>query len=100
MTKIQPVDVPTKGIGKYFSITCLQINIKKSSEATPTFYWEVKSAIPYAIDEVQTEIPGSTILEGNLAMTKEEYALWSADDSYVIDWALAKLGFTEDTTVE
>ena len=98
MIKIQAVDVPTKGVGKYFGITCLQINLKKNSEAAPSFYWEVKTALPYAVDEVQTEIPGVTVLEGNLAMTKEEYALWSNDDSYAIDWALAKLGLTEDTT--
>jgi hypothetical protein len=30
-------------------------------------------------------------------MTKEEYALWGADDSYAVDWALAKLGFVEST---
>jgi hypothetical protein len=28
-------------------------------------------------------------------MTKEEYALWGADDSYAVDWALSKLGFVE-----
>ena len=99
MIKIKPVNVPTKGIGKYFEIHCLQIAINKTSEAAPTFYWGVKSATPYAIDEVQTEIPGQTLLEGNVSMTKEEYALWGDDDSYVVDWALAKLGFEEDTTV-
>ena len=95
MVKIENVIVPSKGTGKYFGIKCLNLDLKKSSEATPNFYWEVKKATPYAIDEVQTEIPGETVLEGNLSMTKEEYALWGADDSYVIDWALAKLGFVE-----
>lgn len=99
MVKIENVVVPSKGTGKYFSIKCLNLDLKKSSEATPIFYWEVKKAVPYAIDEVQTELPGETILDGNLNMTKEEYALWGTDDSYVIDWALAKLGFVEDTTI-
>jgi hypothetical protein len=97
MIKIQDVIVPTKGTAKYFSIKCLQIDVNKSSEASPVFYWAVKKATPYAIDEVQTEIPGETLLEGNLSMTKEEYALWGADDSYAVDWALAKLGFVEST---
>lgn len=99
MVKIENVVVPSKGTGKYFSIKCLNLDLKKSSEATPIFYWEVKKAVPYAIDEVQTELPGETILDGNLNMTKEEYALWGADDSYPIDWALEKLGFVEDTTI-
>ena len=98
MVKIENVIVPSKGTGKYFAIKCLNLDLKKSSEAAPNFYWEVKKAVPYAVDEVQTELPGETILEGNLSMTKEEYALWGADDAYVIDWALDKLGFVEDTT--
>ena len=102
MIKIENVNVPSKGIGKYFALKCLNLDLKKSSEASPNFYWEVKKATPYAIDEVQTELPGETILDGNLSMTKEEYALWGSDDAYVIDWALAKLGFVEieDTTIE
>jgi hypothetical protein len=28
-------------------------------------------------------------------MTSEEYAAWGNDDSYVLNWALAKLGFVE-----
>ena len=95
MIKIENVIVPSKGTGKYFGIRCLNLDIKKTSEASPTFYWEVKKAIPYAIDEEQVEIPGETILDGNLSMTQEEYSQWTNDDSYVIDWALGKLGFVE-----
>jgi len=95
MVKIESIVVPSKGTGKYFGIKCLNIDLKKSSEAAPSFYWEVKTAVPYAVDEVQTEIPGEVILNGNLNMTKEEYALWSSDDGYVFDWALEKLGFVE-----
>ena len=95
MIKIEDVIVPSKGTGKYFAIKCLNLDIKKSSEASPTFYWEVKKGAPYAIDEVQTEIPGESILDGNLFMTSEEYAAWGNDDSYVLNWALSKLGFVE-----
>lgn len=95
MIKIENVVVPSKGTGKYFALKCLNLDLNKSSESAPSFYWEVKTATPYAIDEVQTEIPGETILNGNLTMSKEEYALWGEDDSYPIDWALAKLEFVE-----
>jgi hypothetical protein len=53
MIKILDVVVPTKGTAKYFSIKCLQIDVNKSSEASPVFYWAVKKATPYAIDEVR-----------------------------------------------
>jgi len=95
MVKIENVIVPSKGTGKYFAIKCLQIDLNKEGLSSPTFYWEVKKATPYAIDEVQTELPGEIILDGNLNMTSEEYAQWGSDDAYVIDWALAKLGFVE-----
>lgn len=102
MVKIEDVVVPSKGTGKYFGVRCLQIDVKKSGNSSPDFYWFLKKATPYAIDEVQTEIPGETILEGNLTMTPEEYALWGTDDSYVFDWSLGKLGFVEieDTPIE
>lgn len=95
MTKIQDVVIPSKGTAKYFSIKCLNLDIKKSSEATPTFYWGIQTEVSNTMNEVETLVPGQTILDGNLSMTAEEYALWGSDDAYVIDWALAKLGFTE-----
>jgi hypothetical protein len=91
MVKIEDVVVPSKGTAKYFGITCLQISINKLSEATPTFYWSIASED--IVEEVASA--GSTLLDGNLSMTTEEYSTWAADDSYIIDWALAKLGFTE-----
>jgi hypothetical protein len=95
MIKIEDVIVPSKGTGKYFAIKCLNLDLNKSSEATPTFYWEVKTAVPYAIDEVQTQIPGEVILNGNLSMSSVAYSSWGNDDSYVINWALEQLGFVE-----
>ena len=91
MIKIQPIEIPTKGIANYFSIRCLQIDLKESSESSPSFYWELKNSVPYAIGEVQAELPGETLLEGNLHMNTEEYSLWDSDDNYVIDWALNEL---------
>ena len=95
MTKIQDVVIPSKGTAKYFSIKCLNLDIKKSSEATPTFYWAIQTEVTNTVNEAETLALGQTILEGNLSMTAEEYTLWGTDDAYVIDWALAKLGFVE-----
>lgn len=96
MVKIEDVIVPSKGTGKYFAIKCLQINITKDSSASPTFYWEVKTETDASpMDDTQEKVPGVTILDGNLTMTTEEYSQWTTDDTYVIDWALEKLGFKE-----
>ena len=95
MTKIEDVIVPSRGTGKYFGIKCLQIDIAKNTAVAPSFYWHVKTEDTQLVSDVETVVPGVTILDGNLSMTSEEYALWGTDDSYVIDWALAKLGFVE-----
>lgn len=100
MVLIEDVIVPSKGIGKYFTITCLQIPISKTSEATPTFYWEVKKQITVSEPNQDPRLAaGETILNGNLIMTTEEYAQWTTDDGFVIDWALEQLGFKEITII-
>ena len=96
MVLIEDVIVPSKGTGKYFTITCLQIPINKTSEATPTFYWEIKTQTTLSEPNQDPRVaPGESILNGNLTMTKEDYAQWTTDDTYVISWALGQLGFTE-----
>ena len=94
-TKIQDVNVPTKGVGKYFSIILLNLELPGT---TPSFYWEVRDEFTESsgeLDEQVIKIPGNTILNGNLQMTSSEYDQWGTDDQYVIDWALAKLNFSK-----
>ena len=96
MIPIKPIEIPTKGIGKYFDIDCIRIKIKSDSQSTPTFVWSVMTEVveePSEADEQVVKYPGETILQGNIQMTLEEYAMWSNDDNYVIDWGLEKLGF-------
>ena len=96
MVLIEDVIVPSKGTGKYFTISSLQYTINRSSESAPGFYWEVKKQVSVENSDGTTVLsPGETILNGNLYMTKEEYAQWAADDGYIYDWALPQLGFTE-----
>jgi hypothetical protein len=95
MTKIQDITIPTKGVGKYFRIKAIHIEIPGSSAS---FYWEVLTEItePYAeSDEQIVKVPGSTILDGNLFMSTSDYNQWGEDDEYVVDWALQQLGFTK-----
>jgi hypothetical protein len=90
MIKIEDVIVPTKGTAKYFNITALNFPMNPSSV---TFYWQILSEVEQIEDELVTNKPGSSLIDGNLAMTQEEYSAWGDDDTYVINWALAKLGF-------
>ena len=92
MIKIQDEVVPTKGTGKYFEIQALNFPMNPTSVS---FYWQVFNEETIQNGEETVTGRGVSILEGNLSMTAEEYTLWGTDDAYVIDWALAKLGFVE-----
>jgi hypothetical protein len=89
MIQIQDVTVPTKGVGKYFSLMSLNIPLPGT---TASFYWSVYSETETQEPEPKKQ-PGSVVLEGNLTMDAETYAQWGTDDDYAIDWALNQLGF-------
>jgi hypothetical protein len=90
MIKIQDIIVPTKGTAKYFNIIALNFPMNPTSV---TFYWQIFSEVEETEDELVVNKPGSSLMDGNLVMNAQQYALWSTDDSYVTDWALAELGF-------
>lgn len=93
MIQIQDINVPTKGLAKYFNLTLLNLPLPGTN---PTFYWSIYSevVIPAAeSDEQPIKQLGAILLEGNLQMTEAEYAQWGTDDNYAIDWALNKLNF-------
>lgn len=89
MIKIQDVTVPTKGTGKYFQITALNFVVSPTTGIQT--YWQVFSE---TLDEEGNSTPGSMLIDGNLPMDETTYAAWGTDDSYVVNWALAELGFT------
>ncbi|MEY4332359.1 MAG: hypothetical protein RLZZ196_1097 [Bacteroidota bacterium] len=91
--KIVDVNVPTKGVGKYFFIKVVDLVVLGNP---PKFYWEVYSEVvepATEADEQPLKYPGSALIGGNLDMTEAEYAQWGTNDNYVMDWALQKLGF-------
>ena len=92
MIKILDVIVPTKGTAKYFNIIALNFPMNPTSV---TFYWQIFSEVEETEDELVVNKPGSSLMDGNLVMNAQQYALWSTDDSYVTNWALAELGFTK-----
>jgi hypothetical protein len=91
MTKIEPINIPTKGVGKYFSMRAINIELPGTDA---TFYWSVFTEVE---DDLEQPMPGNKILEGNLFMSTSEYNQWGEDDEYVIDWALQQLGFSKLT---
>jgi hypothetical protein len=90
MIKIEDVVIPIKGTAKYFNIIALNFPMNPSSV---TFYWQILSEVEETVEEVVTLKSGNSLMDGNLVMTQEEYTAWGDDDTYVINWALAKLGF-------
>lgn len=91
--KIADVVVPTKGVGKYFSLKVVDLVVLG---VPPMFCWEVNSEIvepATEADEQPTKYPGEVLLNGNMQMTDAEYSQWGTDDNYAMDWALQKLGF-------
>jgi hypothetical protein len=95
MIKIQDVIVPTKGTAKYFNVIALNFPMNPSSV---TFYWQIFSEVSEPADqsdEQPTLNPGVSLMDGNLTMDQTTYNSWNNDDTYVIDWALAQLGFTK-----
>ena len=91
MTRIEPINIPTKGVGNYFSIKAIDIELPGSNAS---FYWSVFTEVK---DDLEQPMPGNRILEGNLFMSTSEYNQWGEDDEYVIDWALQQLGFSKVT---
>lgn len=88
---IEEISIPTKGIGKYFSIKTVNHTILGEP---PSFYWQVyEQIVESKPGEQSLKYPGACLLDGGLYMTSQEYALWGTDDNYVIDWALNKLNF-------
>ena len=88
MIKIEDVIIPTKGTAKYFNIIALNFPMNPTSVS---FYWQIFSETQ---DETGENIPGASLMDGNLSMDQETYANWGASDQYVIIWATQKLGFT------
>lgn len=79
VTDIQNVVVPIKGTGTKFALRALSYDIPAT---TVNFYWQVLKS---------TE---EMVLDGNLTCTGTDLAGWNSN-TYIIDWALAQLGFTK-----
>lgn len=87
MIKIEDVVVPTKGTAKYFNIIALNFPMNPTSVS---FYWQILSETQ---DEEGENIPGISLMDGNLTMDQTTYEGWGSDDNYVNVWACNELNF-------
>jgi hypothetical protein len=88
MTQIQPITVPTKGIGTHFQIRSNGNTISPNNPQPPVFYWQVFSS--EIVSDMVTYTP---VLGDNLYMDVETYNEWGTNDEFVIQWACNQLGF-------
>lgn len=86
MTTIQPINVPTKGIGNLFQLTALNFPMNPQSV---TFYWQVFTS--EIIEDIST--PTNCIIDGNITMDADTYSQWGNNDEFCIQWACNLLNF-------
>jgi len=84
MAKIQPVVFPIKGTATQLDLKVLGFSMDAK---TADFHYRLTSDGDFNLLKA-----GKVIDEGNLTMTKDEFALWGADNNYCIEWAANKLG--------
>jgi hypothetical protein len=86
MAKIQPIVFPIKGTATELE---LKVNGFLMEAKTADFHYRLIDS-----GDLQMLKAKKVIAEGNLLMTKEEFAQWGADNNYCIEWAAYKLGLT------
>lgn len=80
MIRIEDVLVPTRGVGCRFDI---QVQMFPMYATTLHFNWTLTNDF------------GAVLLDGTIAMSGIDVEGWHNDDTYVVDWALAQLGFVK-----
>lgn len=90
-TKIQAIEVPTKGTGKYLDV--LVLNFAPFSTSV-SLYWSIKSESSSIVEEVFSA--GATLLEGNLTVPAEVVSVWGTDDSVIVNYVMEELSLTAD----
>jgi len=89
-TEIQPINFPTKGIGKYIKIVADSF-VLGASEVS--LNWFIYDEINVAGAPPPQE--GKLITFGTIVMANEDLANWGADDNVAIDFVLNQLNLTK-----
>jgi hypothetical protein len=88
-TQIEPITIPTKGIGKYITIDAQSFTL--GADAVNLF-WRILENV-----ELNSGAPleGKELLNDTLIMANEDLASWGADDNVAIDYVLNQLNLTK-----
>ena len=93
MTKIQPIQF----WNKQAELIYIQVNNVRLNQSANIYYQlRVAPIVTEATEESpQTISHSETLKEGNLTIEGEDYQGWGADDSYIVDIVISKLGLVK-----
>jgi hypothetical protein len=88
-TQIDPITIPTKGVGKYITIDAQSFTL--GADAV-NLYWRILENV-----ELNSGAPleGRELLSDNIMMANSDLQSWGADDNVAIDWVINKLNLTK-----
>lgn len=88
-TQIEPITIPTKGIGKFITIDAQSFAL--GTDAV-NLHWRILENV-----EVDSMPPleGKELLNDTLIMANEDLANWGADDNVAIDFVINQLNLTK-----
>lgn len=99
MININDVVVPTKGTAKYLNVKVSSFDLEPSNGIKLSWSIHKEEIVLDPSDDAEEgatiSVAGKSLLSGTLDYPQSEYNSWGTDDSVVIDWVLAQLGFTE-----
>ena len=91
MKSIQPIQIWKNGEEKTANILNAYI-INDNLENSCTFYYQLCEGVQGT--EEMLLIQGSTLAEGNISMSGEDYLAWDGDNNYAFSYIAEKLNLT------
>jgi len=88
-TQIEPITIPTKGIGKFITIDAQSFTL--GADAV-NLHWRILENVE--VDNMPP-LEGRELLNDTLIMANEDLANWGADDNVAIDYVLNTLNLTK-----
>jgi hypothetical protein len=88
-TQIEPITIPTKGIGQYITIDAQSFAL--GADAV-NLHWRILENVEL---NSMPPLEGKELLNGTLLMANSDLANWGADDNVAIDWVINELNLTK-----
>jgi len=88
-TQIEPITIPTKGIGKFITIDAQSFTL--GADAV-NLHWRILENVEL---NSMPPLEGRELLSDNIMMANNDLANWGADDNVAIDWVINELNLTK-----